>query len=236
MRISTLLLAGAGALLTAACSPVIGLVLGVKAPRAETPATATAFVQQELHVPAEHAFLATTALYGTPGSDSLLYPAPNERPSAKPPGSSRLDVPILMAFDGNGRGIRATFSGQCATGHPNRVRAGIEQLPANFNPGLPLAAPALGSYQLNANFQSLAPYFTRADGQPLRFDDVRNGSQVYIGVFGAKFMPKMTQKILLQAQETARLRPDLRVTVLYFNCDFTPESYALMDSQDKSRK
>ncbi|MDO7876609.1 hypothetical protein Q5H93_17825 [Hymenobacter sp. ASUV-10] len=234
MRTSTLLLVSLGGLLTA-CTPVAKLVFGIKNPRPETPATATAFVQQELHVPTERTFLATTALYATPGSDSLLYPAPGEAPGAKAPGSGRLYIPILMAFDGDGRGIRATFTGQCATGHPNRVRAGLEQLPASFTPGLNLAPPALGAYKLNADFNSVAPYFTRADGQPLRFETVRNGSQAYIGVFGAKFMPKITQKLLRQAEETARLRPDLRVTILYFNCDFTPESYAVADSKKKPK-
>lgn len=234
MRTSTLLLVGLGGLLTA-CTPIIKLVLGVKTPRPETPATATAFVQQELHVPTEHTFLATTALYATPGSDSLLYPAPGQPAPAKAPGTDRLSLPILMAFDGDGRGLRATFTGQCATGHPNRVRAGLEQLPANYTPGLLLGPPALGAYQLNADFSSVAHYFTRPDGQPLRFAAVRNGSQAYIGVFGARFMPKMTRKLLLQAQETARLRPDLRVTVLYFNCDFTPESYAVADGKGKRK-
>jgi hypothetical protein len=234
MRTSTLLLAGFCGLL-AACTPVVKLVMGIKTIRGEQPATLLAFAQEELHLPAEHTFLPATTLYASVGADSVLYPNTNVPAPAKAPGTGYLSIPVLMAFDGQGRGLSAVFTGACATGHPNRIRAGLEQLPAGYTPGLNTTLPALGAQKLNADFHSVARYFTRADGQPLRFEGVRNGSQAYIGVFGARFMPRMTQKLLLQAQQTARLRPDLRTTIVYFDCDFTPEAYALSDSKNKAR-
>lgn len=232
MRRPTTLLSLAAALgLFSSCSPLIKLAFGVGKIQGETAATIAPYAQG-LGMPAEHVFLAQPSFTTTHGRDTLLY---NRGlltnglvigSKKAEPGTTPLEsfgFPTLFAFDGRGRGGRARFDGACLAGTPNRIAAVLQQLPAGAAQAT--ARPVLGARQQNADFASVAAHFTTLAGAPLRFEAVRNGSDAYIAVFGTKYLPRQTHKALLEARAAASQRPDLRITVLYFACDFTPEAY-----------
>ncbi|MCC3157099.1 hypothetical protein LJ737_07605 [Hymenobacter sp. 15J16-1T3B] len=125
----------------------------------------------------------------------------------------------MLLFDAQGRGLRLAPDNQCAPGKYSIVKPAIAQL------NQPLRVDAR---RYNADFDAVAAGFTTADGQPLTFARVQNGSRLYVGLFGIQNWDRETRKQLALLQAELSKLPPGQAQVLYFNCDLSPEAWAEM--------
>ncbi|RAK69965.1 hypothetical protein [Hymenobacter edaphi] len=217
------------------CAPMVRLVFGYQNPKPETDASRLAYAQQLGMNPAQVA-LARPAFVLDHRRDTLLYPNPNVTGGVRFEGGKvqRLDtlpvdfaLPSVLLFDAQGRGLRLSPDNRCEPGKYSIIKPAVAQL------NEPLRIDAR---KYNADFDAVAAGFTTADGQPLRFEQVQDGSRLYVGLFGIKYWDRETRKQLALVQSELRKLPPGQARLLYFNCDLSPEAWAEMQQRERQRK
>jgi hypothetical protein len=216
------------------CAPLVRLAFGVRKPQAQTTASSLAYAGQ-LGLKSTPVAIARPAFLLEEWRDTLLYPNPQAKGGIML-GQGKVKVvdtmavnfsfPGVMLFDGQGRGLPLTPQVECAPGKYTIVKQAVEQLNRPLN---------IKARKYNADFAAVAAGFTTPAGQPLRFEQVQNGSRLYVGVFGVQWWDKETRKQLALVQAELSTLPPGQAQIVYFSCDYNPEAWAELQRRDKKK-